>query len=149
MRCCTKVTNALTVMRLLYTYAQISLASNMWCHSFPVLHSFPHNVVCRMENGASCLAFLFLFRFKLKKSWCITNILLVHPSHPINPPNFGGGPFKRFHCYVSWRMSKMHLDAYGNLKVLSRSLYYTAYFILNLFYDELLLLGLISHIMWV
>lgn len=53
---------------------------------------------------------------------------------------FGGSSFKRCHCYVSWRMSKMHVDIYGNLKALARSLYYTGYSFCLLSYDEIVLL---------
>lgn len=99
------------------------------CDVIHFLRQFSHNVVCRMGNGAFCLAFLFLFRFKSKNSWYITNIFLVHPSHPITLcSGFGGGSLERLHCYISWRMSKMHFDTHGNSKVLARSLYYTAYY---------------------
>lgn len=131
MRCCTKVTNALTVMHL---HKSHMLPICDVIHFLCSITQFSHNIVCRMGNGAFCLAFLFLFRFKLKNSWCITNILLVHPSHPITLcSGFGGGSLRRFHCYVSWRMSKMHFDTHENSKVLARSLYYTAYFNLHLF----------------
>lgn len=90
------MTNALTVMHLLNTYAQITHASNLWCHSFPVLHNtdnFPHNAVCSMGNWAFCLAFCFLWLslglkyyitsdLNWRKSWYIHYILLVHPAIP-------------------------------------------------------------------
>ncbi len=73
MRCCTKVTNALTVMRLL----PICDVIHFLCST-----SFPHNLVCRMENELLVLPFLFFFRFKLKKSWCITIFFSTpQPSH--------------------------------------------------------------------